>query len=380
MRFLPVPLFAATCLPLTATALEADLSPASVAVYVGTYTAEASRGIYLFDLDLSSGKLTARGLAVETENPSFLAFHPHRPFLYAVNEAISSPGPAGAISAFSIEAGGQLKPLNQKSSGGGAPCHLAIDPTGTALAAANYSGGSVVSYSLNNDGTLGTELALMQHTGSGPDAQRQAGPHAHSVNFDPAGRVLVAADLGIDELRLYRFDPAKPSVVPNDPPAVKVAPGAGPRHFTFHPNGRFAYLINELDNTIVAFAYDAGRGILQELQTIETLPEDFSGMSATAEILVHPSGKYLYGSNRGHDSISVFSVGADGRLSLVEHQSTLGKHPRNFGIDPTGQVLIVANRDSDNLVPFRIDEETGRLSPVGETYPVSMPVCVRFRR
>lgn len=372
-------MIAAAFLPLSGGPSEARA--ASVLVYVGTVTQGESEGIYLYELDSSSGKLTARGLAAEAENPSFVALHPDRPFLYAVDQMTSPEGrKTGAVSSFAIdEHTGKLTLLNQRSSRGSGPCHVSIDGIGRTVMVANYGSGSVSAYPVEQDGRLGEAFAVMRHDGSGPNERRQKGPHAHSVNFDPASRFAFAADLGTDEVVVYRLDSAKGALERNDPPAAKVAPGSGPRHFAFHPGGEHAYVINELTNTIVTFSYDAAAGVLREVQTVGTLPEEFAGESWTAEVLVHPSGKYVYGSNRGHDSIVVFAVAGDGTLTLVEHQPTQGKHPRNFGIDPSGRLLIVANRDSDNLVPFWIDPDSGKLTPVGETYSVGMPVCVRFR-
>lgn len=370
---------AAAFLPLSGGA--SDAGPAPVRVYVGTVTDGDSEGIYLYDLDLSSGKLSSLGLAAEAVNPSFIAIHPEKPFLYAI-DSMQAPGGerVGAVSAFAIEKEtGKLTLLNQQSSGGAGPCHVAIDGTGRTVLVANYSGGNVSAYPVAQDGRIREAFGFVQHSGSGPNERRQKGPHAHSVNFDSAGRFAFVADLGTDEVVVYRVDAAEGLFEPHVPRGAKLAPGAGPRHLAFHPSGRYAYVINELDNTIVAFSYDAAGGVLDQIQTVAALPPGFENESWTAEILVHPSGKYIYGSNRGHDSIVVFAVAEDGTLTLVEHQPTLGAHPRNFGIDPSGRVLIVANRDSDNLAPFLIDPDSGKLSPAGETYPISKPVCVRFR-
>lgn len=366
---------------LTTTSVGGHADLASMSVYVGTVTQGGSRGIYLYKLDLATGQLTGGDLAAEAINPGFVALHPRRPFLYALDQMNSEDGRLiGAVSSFSIdEESGQLTRLNQQPSGGAGPCHVTIDGTGQTVLVANYGGGSVSSYPVEADGRLGRAASLVQHAGSGPHPSRQRGPHAHSVTVDAASRFAFVADLGIDQVRIYRLDPETALLEAHDPPAVELAPGAGPRHFTFHPSGQSAYTINELDNTITTFAYDSENGILEKRQTVPTLPSGFTGANTTAEILVHPTGKYVYGSNRGHDSIVAFAVASDGTLTLIGHYPSQGKHPRNFGIDPTGRVLIVANRDSDNLVPFLIDPASGKLTPTGQTYTLSMPVCVRFR-
>ncbi len=348
-------------------------------VYVGTYTREESRGIYLFEVDRERGELRERGLVAELANPSFLAIHPDRGFLYSVSEEGSFEGkPGGAVSAFAIEAEtGELRLLNQRVSGGGAPCHISVGPEGNVVAVANYSGGNVSSFPVGADGSLGERASFLQHSGSGPNEKRQKGPHAHSVNFDLAGRFGLAADLGIDQVRIYRVG-ENGALVENDPAFARTAPGAGPRHLAFHPDGRVAYVINELDSTIAVFSFDPETGAMEELQTVSTLPAGFSGKNFPAEILVHPSGKFLYGSNRGHDSLAIFAIGGDGKLESVGHEGTRGKNPRGFGIDPSGRFLLAANQDSDGLVLFRIDGETGKLTATGATAKVSLPVCVRF--
>jgi len=350
-------------------------------VYVGTYTGAKSEGIYLLRLDLQRGTLTPVGLAAKTPSPSFLAVHPNRPFLYAVSEIDSFGGKkTGAVSAFAFRPkSGKLELLNQHSSGGTGPCYLVVDRTGKNVLVANYGGGSVAVLPIGADGRVSEATAFIQHQGSSIDPHRQEGPHAHSINLDSGNRFAVAADLGLDKLLVYRFDAAKGTLVANDPPWTSVKPGAGPRHFAFHPSGRYAYVINELQCTVTAFGYDAEHGILKELETVSTLPEGIKEGYSTAEVQVHPSGKFLYGSNRGHDSIAVFAIDPKtGKPSLVENQSTEGKTPRNFGIDPTGTYLLAANQDSDSIVMFRIDPSTGRLKPTGQKVSVPSPVCVKF--
>ena len=344
-------------------------------VYVGTYASAKDPGIYAFRMDPATGALTAAGSVSGVANPSFLAVHPDRRHLYAACEA-----GAGAVAAFSIDPETGLPALlNQEPSTGNGPCHVSVDPAGKNVLVAHYGNGSVAVLPIRADGRVAPATATVQHAGSGANKQRQEGPHAHSINVDTAGRFAVAADLGLDKLLVYRFDASKGTLAPNDPPAASTAPGAGPRHFAFHPSGRFAYAIHEMNSTLSAYAYDAQRGVLTELNTLTTLPAGFSGNNSTAEVLVHPSGKFVYGSNRGHDSIAIFAVDpGTGRLQSVGHQPTQGKTPRNFGVDPTGNFLIAANQDTNNLVVFRIDTGTGRLTPTGHTAEVPKPVCVRF--
>ncbi len=352
-------------------------------VYVGTYTSPTtgSKGIYLVDLDTRSGELTDRGLvAAEVKSPSFLAVHPSRRFLYAVSELNEFQGQkAGAVSAFAIDAQtGKLTLLNQQPSGGQGPCYVTVDPTGKCVLTANYTTGTVAALPIDEEGRLGQPTAVAHHTGSGPNAKRQQGPHAHSINLDPAGRFAFAPDLGVDKVFIYRFAGGDRWLLATDPPATQIAPGSGPRHFAFHPTGRFAYVINELNSTITAFSYDADRGLLEELQTIPTLPKDFVGRNFPADIHVHPTGKFLYGSNRGHDSIAVFTVDElTGRLTAVGYASTRGKNPRNFAIDPSGRWLLAANQDSNTVVVFRIDAQRGLLTAKDGTLAMPSPVCLR---
>ena len=350
-------------------------------VYIGTYTQRGSQGIYHADLDLGTGALGSPRLAAKVVNPSFLAIHPSHKFLYAVGEVGDfAGGKGGAVSALAIDpASGGLLLVNQKSSRGSGPCHVVVDRSGKFVLVANYGGGSVACLPIRADGSLGDAASFVQHAGSSVDPRRQEGPHAHSVNLDPANRFAFVADLGLDKVLIYRFDATLGTLTANDPPWAKVAPGAGPRHFAFHPSGRFAYVINEMHSTVTAFRYDAERGSLETMDTVSTLPLGFSGNSTTAEVQVHPSGQFLYGSNRGHDSIAVFAIDADtGKLTPAGHASTQGKAPRNFGIDPTGQWLLAANQDSDSIVVFRIDPNSGKLLSTGPGIRAPMPVCIKF--
>lgn len=356
-------------------------APGEYFVYIGTYTGPQSKGIYSSRFDTSTGKLTPIGLAAETESPSFLAIHPNRRFLYAANEIDNyNNQKGGAVSAFAIDPNtGKLTFINKVSSRGAGPCHLVVDKTGRNVIVANYGGGSVAVLPVKQDGSLGEASAFVQHTGAGADPKRQSRPHAHCVALSRNNRFAIVADLGLDELVVYRFDPKRGSLTPNDPPFARVNPGAGPRHFAFHPTERYAYVINEMQSTVTAFTYDAARGAFKELQTISTLPHDFTGDNTTAELEVHPSGKYLYGSNRGHDSIAVFAIDAGkGTLALLADVPTQGKTPRNFGLDPTGAYLLAANQNSGNLVLFRIDPNTGKPAATGDIFEVGSPVCVKF--
>jgi 6-phosphogluconolactonase len=350
-------------------------------VFIGTYTQQNSKGIYAYRFDEATGKVTALGLAAESVNPSFLAVDPSERFLYADNETDNYEGrKTGAVSAFSINRStGKLTFLNQVASRGTAPCYVSLDHTGKYVLVANYGSGSVAVFPVLADGSLGKASAFDQHTGHSVNPKRQEGPHAHSISLSPDNRFALAADLGLDELLVYRFDPISGSLQPNDPPFAKVAPGAGPRHFAFSPNGKFVYVISEMGSTITAFTYDANRGVLHEFQAISTLPGGYHGESTGAEVEVHPSGKFLYASNRGDDSIAVFRVNArSGKLTPIESISTQGKTPRNFAIDPTGSYLFAANQDSDTVVVFQIHQETGRLTPTGQVLKISSPVCVVF--
>ena len=351
--------------------------------YVGTYTEKNSKGIYAFRFDAATGKLSPLGLAAETTTPSFLAVHPNHQFLYAVNEVNNFSGQkSGAVSAFSIDLKtSKLTFLNQVSSHGTGPCHLSLDKTGKNVLVANYDGGSVAAFPVDADGRLHEASAAIQHKGSSVNKERQEGPHAHCIFTSPDNRFALAADLGLDKILVYRFDPVHGTLTPNNPAFGKAPPGAGPRHFAFHPNGRYVYVINEIQCTLSTFAYDAAHGGLRLKDTVSTLAKGttVTNDDSTAEIEVHPSGKFVYGSNRGHDSIAVFSVDpAEGTLTQVEFVSTMGKTPRGFGIDPTGSFLIAANQDSDSLVVFRINPDTGRLTPTGQKLEAYTPVSVEF--
>ena len=350
-------------------------------VYVGTYTGPKSQGIYVYKFETATGALTPMGVAAETTNPSFLVIHPNQRFVYAVNELQEFEGKkGGSVSAFSMNVKtGRLTFLNALPSDGTDPCYVALDHTGKYAMIANYTSGSVAVFPILPDGKLGKATAFIEHKGHGVNPERQEGPHAHSINPSPDNRFAIAADLGLDKLLVYRFDAGKGTLSPDDPPFATVPAGSGPRHFAFHPSGQFAYTIGEMGSNVTAFSYDARGGVLHPLQTISTLPKDYKGRNDCAEVQVHPSGKFLYGSNRGHESIAVFTIDQEkGTLTPLEYVPTQGQEPRNFGIDPTGTFLIAANQNSNSLVVFRIDANTGHLTPTGQKLEVQAPVCVKF--
>ena len=351
-------------------------------VYFGTYTRGESKGIYCAKLDLRTGALSDLQLAAELVNPSFLAMHPTLPRLYACGEVGQfAGGKGGAVSALAIdEAAGRLTLLNQQSSGGAGPCHVAVDRAGRNVLVANYGGGSAAVLPLDDQGRLKELSCVVQHAGSSVNPARQKGPHAHSVNLSPDERFAFVADLGLDKLMIYRFDSAAGTLAANDPPSAAMAPGAGPRHFAMHPSGRFAFVINELNSTITSLAFDAASGGFRAIESVSTLPAEFDGRNTTAEVVVHPGGRFVYGSNRGHDTIAVFAVDeSTGRLTARGHTPSGGRTPRNFAVEPTGRFLLAANQDSDNVVVFRIEPESGALKAVGVELKVPVPVCVRFR-
>lgn len=350
--------------------------------YIGTYTKRNSKGIYRCSFDSETGRLGPVELAAQSQNPSFLAKHPHKPVLYAVNELTDPEGKsAGQVSAFTMdEESGALAFLNQQSTHGADPCHLTVDATGRYVLVANYTSGSAAVFPVQEDGRLRQASHVVAHQGSSVNPKRQQGPHAHSVTLDPANKHAFVCDLGLDKVMIYRLDLEEGKLLPNEAQAwVRTPAGAGPRHFDFHPNGRFAYVINELDSTVSVFTYDPEKAVLREIQIISTLPEDFDGVNHPADVHVHPNGKFLYGSNRGHDSIVIFAIDEQsGKLSPVGHESTQGRNPRNFVVDPTGRFLLAANQDTDNIVVFRINSETGSLIPTTHATDCSMPVCLLF--
>jgi 6-phosphogluconolactonase len=357
-------------------------------VYIGTYTDSRTMpgvGIYLYRYNSKTGHLTAMGAAAKVPNPSFLATDPHHRILYAVTERGTDPNVRGAtsdqmVSSYSINPKtGALTFLNKVSSGGGMPCHLVVDKTDKMLFVADYGSGRVVGYSLNPDGSIGPQIGAGQDTGSSVNKQRQEGPHVHSTVLSPDNRFLFTPDLGLDQIKIYKIDPADETFTPNNPPSVSVTPGLGPRHFAFGRGANFAYVVCEMGSSVVAFSYNKAKGALTPIQTISTLPDDFHGQSTAAEIEVDRSGRHLYASNRGSDSITVFDIDQQkGTLTRTQVESTQGKGPRNFKIDPAGRFLVAANQNTNNLAVLKIDPKTGHLTPTGDTETVPAPVCVVF--
>lgn len=348
-----------------------------VRVYVGTYTDGTSRGIYRFDFDPATGSMSEPVLAAETKNPSFLALHPNGRFLYAVGEISSFEGQkTGAVSAFAVEAKtGDLVPLNQQASEGAGPCHLVVDGAGRNVLVANYGGGTVAVLPIDADGRLKKASSVRVHEGSGPNAARQQKPHAHGIYLDAAERFALSPDLGADRVFVYRYDGAKGTLEPHG--AAPLDPGSGPRHLAFHPGGKHLYVINELLSTITAFSYDAAKGALAPLQTVSTLPAGFAGTSWTAEVEVSRDGRFVYGSNRGDDSLAAFSVDpATGRLRAAGHAPAGGTYPRHFTIDPTGRWVLVAHQSSGTIAVLGIDPATGLPALTGAAAKVDKPVCL----
>ncbi len=360
--------------------LSAAPKPQPLFTYVGTYTNKGSKGIYLYRFTPADAKLESLGLVAETPNPTFLAISPNRQYLYAANEVGNYNGQrTGSVTAYKIDsATGKLTKLNTVSSHGGGPAHLIVDHAGKNVLVANYGGGSIAVLPIGPDGSLKEATAAIQHTGSSVNPRRQREPHAHSIYTSPDDRFAIVADLGLDKVLVYKFDVNKGTLTPNDPPSVAIDPGSGPRHVAFHPDGKHAYVINEMKSTITVLDWDGRRGAFTTKQTISTLPEGYSGESTTAEVVVSNDGKFVYGSNRGHDSIAVFSAATDGTLKLVEITPVGVKEPRNFAIDPSGRFLLAEGQSSNNINLFRVDPKTGKLTKTDTTVEVGAPVCVQF--
>jgi 6-phosphogluconolactonase len=357
----------------------------SYLAYVGTYTASSSKGIYSFRFDPATGQLKAIGVAAELPNPAFLATDPQHRFLYAVTEMGPEPGADdykknGFVSSYSIDRKtGALTFLNKVDAGGGGSCHLVVDKTGKMLFVANYGSGNVASFAIKADGSLGERTGFYQHSGSSVDPARQKGPHAHAVVLSPDNRFLFVPDLGTDQVKIYRVDAQKGTFAPNDPASGEVKAGYGPRHFAFGHGAKFAYALCEMGSSVAVFSYNPAKGSLTPVQTISNLPDDFKGEDNSAEIEVDRSGRFLYASNRGNDSVTVFAIDpAKGTLTKVEVVPTQGKTPRNFALDPTGKYLIAANQDSNTMVVFSVDPKDGRLTPAGQPIDTPSPVAILF--
>jgi 6-phosphogluconolactonase len=350
-------------------------------VFFGTHSIGEQKGISVAHFNSKTGILTKPELVVEAAAPAYFIIHPNGKYLYTCNSNDFSKKYTGkTISAYSIDRkNGNLTLINQQSSGSADPSYIFMDAEYKHVLVANYVGGSVAAIALKADGSLGEITANIKHTGKSVDTVRQTQPYAHSIQLDPTNKFALAADLGVDKIFIYRYNKKTGSVTPNNPAFAKVSPGSGPRHFAFHPNKHFVYLLTEMGNTVITYKWNSSKGILTELQTSSTLPSDFKGVSKAAEILVNPNGKFLYASNRGHESLAIFSINkSTGKISLLEHISTLGKSPRNFEFDPTKKWLIVANHNSDNAVVFKVDEKTGHLTPNGQQASIVSPFCVRF--
>ncbi len=347
-------------------------------VYVGTYTTPPmgrAEGLYVYRLDPASGALAPVQTVPGVVNPSFLALDPQERFLFAVNEVEQ-----GTVSAFARDpAAGELTPLNEQPTHGAAPCHLSVDPTGRFVLVANYGSGEVAVFPVGPDGRLGAATDVVRHEGKSVHPQRQTGPHAHMIVPDPEGRHVLAADLGLDQVVVYRLDDTAGRLVPHG--RFHATPGAGPRQLAFAGGGRFVYVVNELDSTLTACAYDPAAGTLRAIETVSTLPDGFAGENTCARVEVHPSGRFVYASNRGHHSIAIFAIEeATGRLTAVGHEPTGGRTPRHFALDPTGAWLLAANQGSDSIVTFRVDPATGRLAAAGPVAEAPTPVCLVFGR
>lgn len=357
-------------------------APASLRVYIGTYTGPGKgEGIYLYDFDLATGALKQVGLAAETRSPSFLALSPDKKFLYAVGEVSEFQGKkSGMVTAFAVdEATGELTARGAEPTGGEGPCHVSVSPDGKTVFAANYPTGTIASIRVGADGGLIEVASVIQHEGHGTDPARQKGPHAHGIWSSPDGRYVLACDLGLDKVLVYKLDAATSKLTPNDPPFGKTPDGAGARHLAFSKDGKFAYVINEMGNSMTAFSWDAATGALNAIQTLPTIPEGFSGKSYCAEVVLHPSGDFVYGSNRGHNSIAAFRIDhATGKLTPAGITPCGVDWPRNFNIDPTGQWLIAAGEKSGTLTVFKIDPKTGGLTPTGDAVKLPAPACVLF--
>lgn len=354
--------------------MTAQAQSAKEIMYVGTYSTRGSEGIYVFEFDRKSGTMQPIQATTNGKSPSFLAIHPTGKYLYSVNEGDK----AGGVSAYAIDrATGKIQFLNTQSSLGGGPCHVSVDKTGKTAFVSNYGGGSLAVLPIRDDGTLGEATDSIQDTGSGPNAQRQEKPHVHSATLSPDNRLVYVADLSTDKLNIFDIDVNASKIKPASTPFVSVKPGSGPRHFTIHPNGKYAYLVEEITSTVAVFSRNLKTGALTLLDdNVKTLPDDFSGQNTSADIHIDPSGKFLYQSNRGANTLAIFSIGNDGRLTKVGDQPTEGKTPRNFLIDPTGDYVFVAHQDSDNITIFTRDQKTGKLTYTGQSVKVPAAVCV----
>lgn len=348
-------------------------------VFLGT-GGNKTKGIYRVEFDSATGKLGKVELAAEAVNPGFLAIHPKNTHLFAVGGITNAEGKkVDGVMSFTLDAKtGELKPINQQPSVGAGPCHINCDREGKHVLVANYGGGSTTVLPFDKNGKLSEASCFVQHKGSSIDKGRQSGPHAHSVNLDAAGKFAMVADLGLDKVLVYKYDSATGKIEPNEPPAVDTPPGGGPRHFAFHPSGKFAYVCNEMASSVTAMTFDSSKGEFKTLNTVTTLPKEHKGNS-TAETVVHPNGKFVYVSNRGHNSIAIFAIDEkSGEVKALGHQGEGVNVPRNFNIDPTGKWMIVGNQQGNSIVVFEVDDKTGQLKTTDQKAEVPAPICVRF--
>ncbi|MFC1486056.1 lactonase family protein [Candidatus Latescibacterota bacterium] len=371
-------IIAAVCIFAFASLVSAEIIPFYIATSISATS--PSQGIYRSTLDTATGRLSDPVLATKAPSTSFIAIHSNGDYLYTVSRP--SDQPEGAVNAYAIDKStGNLKPINEQTSGGDGPNHLSIDQSGKFVLLNNYRSGSIQSVPIQADGSLGKPAGFVQHEGSSVNPQRQAGPHAHCIYASPDNRRVYVTDLGLDKTLIYQFDSTKGTFTPNNPPFAQSNPGVGPRHFIFHTSGRFLYVINELEGSITGYTVNASNGALSEIETLSTFPEGYTGATSSAEIFVTPNGRFLYGSNRGNHTIAVFQVDQNtGRLTFVEHESASIAHPGNFAIDPTGAFLIVANRNGNSISCYRINQETGALDIAGPISLVPSPSCVMFAR
>ena len=350
-------------------------------IFISAFAAGDKGSIQAFQLESKSGQLKPVQQTTGVEHPFFLAVSRDQKFLYSIHAKNFGGKENEQIAAYQIEGRtGQLKLLNRQSALGTAACSLDVDATGKTVFVANYSSGSIASLPVKADGSLGEAASFVQHTGSSVIADRQKEPHAHCIVASPDNRFVFAADLGLDQVLSYRLDAKTSKLTPNDPPFAKSPAGAGPRHLTFHPNGKRVYVINELSNSVTVFDYDAKAGNLTETQTISTVPQDFKGTSHCADLKITPNGRFLYGTNRGHDSIAAYRIGDDGRLTLIGIEPSLGKGPQNLAIMPGGELLLCANMPGNNVAVFRIDGDSGVLKSVGTPVPITSPSCIMLLR
>ncbi len=346
-------------------------------VFVSAFASGENAGIHAFGFDSDKGTLKPLKRATGVQSPFFIALSPDKRFLYSIDEF---GGKDNFVAAFAIEGrGGDLRPLNRQNTRGTASCFVDVDPTGKSVLVANYSSGSVASFPVKEDGSLGEASAFFQHSGSSADPQRQKGPNAHCFVISPDNKHALAADLGIDKIMIYTLDASKAKLAPNEAqPFAKLTPGSGPRHLAFNPNGKLVYVINELANTITVFDWNASDGTLKEKQTIATLPKDFTGKSYTADLKITPDGKHLYGTNRGHDSLASYSIAEDGKLTLLAIQPSGGKGPQNLLVTPDGRWLLCANMPGNNVLVFKIDSASGSITAHGDPVTVPMASCIRW--